>query len=167
MHWFDIGLTIALILSGIWSCFRGFVRELLSLVGLAVASVLAVRGAPVLAQALGTLITTAWVRHAISFALIFLAVMIVAMLCIKLVRLVFTAVGLTPLDRLLGGVFGLAKVLLIVLVGLMMADKYVPTLRPQLEASSVLAPWLYQHVAWLATWLDQHPDLLEHLPPLR
>jgi membrane protein required for colicin V production len=165
MHWFDVGLTIALILSGIWSCFRGLVRELLSLAGLAVASVLAVRGAPSVAHILAPVITVPWVSQAVGFALIFLAVMIVAMLCTKLLRLVLTAVGLSPLDRLLGGVFGLIKVVLVVSIGLMMANKFFPTFRPQLEADSVLAPLLFRNVEWLATFLNQHDDLLQHLPP--
>jgi len=31
MPWFDVGMTIALTLSGVWGCFRGLVRALLSL----------------------------------------------------------------------------------------------------------------------------------------
>src|SRR2546421_3796398 len=78
MPWFDIGMTIALILSGVWGCFRGLVRALLSLIGLAAASVLAVRGYPAVAQRLAPLITALWwVRQAIGFSLIFLAVMAV------------------------------------------------------------------------------------------
>ena len=113
MPWFDIGMTIALILSGVWGCVRGLVRSLLSLIGLAAASVLAVRGYPAIAQRLAPLITALWVRQAIGFALIFLAVMAVTMVCSTLLRLVLRAVGLSPLDRLLGGLFGLAKVMLV------------------------------------------------------
>ncbi len=71
VHWFDIGMTIALILSGVWGCLRGLVRAMLSLIGLGAASVLAVRGYPDLAQRLAPLIATLWVRQAIGFALIF------------------------------------------------------------------------------------------------
>lgn len=167
MHWFDIGLTIALILSGVWSCFRGLVREVLSLVGLAAASVLALRGAAYLAPMLTKITSIPWLGHAISFALIFLVVMAVAMLCARAIRLMLTAVGLSPLDRLLGGVFGVAKVVLGATVLLMLANKYVPTLRPELEANAALAPWMYQNVERLATFLDQHDELVQHLQPPR
>lgn len=167
MHWFDIGVTIALIVSGVWSCFKGLVREVLSLVGLAAAVFLALRGAPYLTPLLATITPAPWLGHAISFALIFLVVMAIVMLCTKALRLMLTAVGLSPLDRLLGGVFGVAKVVLAVTVLLMLANAYFPTLRSELEAGSVLAPWMYQGVEQLTTWLSQHDDLLQRLRPQR
>lgn len=163
MHWFDIGLTVALILSGVWSCFKGLVREVLSLVGLAAASYLAVWGAGYVAPALPKVTSAPWLGHALSFALIFLAVMALAMLCSRALRLMLTAVGLSPLDRLLGGVFGVARVLLLVTVFLMLASKYFPTLQPELTAGSTLAPWMYQNVEWLSAFLKQHDDLWQRL----
>jgi membrane protein required for colicin V production len=163
MLWFDTGLTIVLILSGVWGCFRGLVRALLSLVGLAAASVLAVRGYPALASRLTPFITEAWVRQAISFALIFLAVMAVTMVCSTLLRFVLHAVGLSLLDRLLGGLFGLATVVLVASVLLMMADQFFPTLRPQLEKDSVLAPLLFRNAEFLKAFLAQHEDAVQRL----
>lgn len=163
MHWFDIGVTIALLLSGVWSCFRGLVRELLSLVGLAAAAVLAVLGYPAIASRLAPLITALWVRQAIGFALIFLAVMAVAMVCTTLLRLVLRAAGLSPLDRLLGGVFGLAKVVLVASVLLLMANKFFPAVRAQLETESVLAPLLFRNAEFLEACLEQHDDVVQRL----
>ena len=54
---------------------------MLSLIGLAAASVLAIRGYPDIAQRLALLIATLWVRQAIGFTLIFLTVMAVAVVC--------------------------------------------------------------------------------------
>ena len=163
MPWFDIGMTIALILSGVWGCFRGLVRALLSLIGLAAAAVLAVRGYPVIAERLAPLITALWVRQAIGFSLIFLAVMAVTMVCSTLLRLVLRAVGLSLLDRLLGGLFGLAKVVLVASVLLMMADQFFPTVRPQLEKESVFAPLLFRNVEFLKAFLAQHDDVVQRL----
>ena len=163
MHWFDIGITVALILSGVWGCFRGLVRALLSLVGLAAASVLALRGYLDVAQRLEPLITTPWVRQAVGFSLIFLAVMAVVMVCSSLLRLILRAVGLSLLDRLLGGLFGLAKVVLVVSVLLMMANKFFPSVRVQLETESVLAPLLFRNAAFLEACLEQHDDVVQRL----
>ena len=163
MHWFDIGMTIALILSGVWSCFRGLVRELLSLVGLAVAVVLALRGYLSIAQMLTPFITVLWVRQAIGFALIFLAVMVVVMVCSILLHVLLRAVGLSPLDRLLGGLFGLAKVVLVASVLLMMANKFFPAVRAQLETESVFAPLLFRNAALLEAFLDQHDNVVQRL----
>jgi membrane protein required for colicin V production len=163
MPWFDIGMMIALILSGVWGCFRGLVRALLSLVGLAAASVLAVRGYPAIAPQLAPFITALWVRQAIGFVLIFLAVMAVTMVCSTLLRLILRAVGLSLLDRLLGGLFGLATVVLVASVLLMMADQFFPTVRPQLEKESVLAPLLLRNAEFLKAFLAQHDDVVERL----
>jgi len=163
VHWFDIGLTIALILSGVWGCLRGLVRSLLSLIGLAAASILAVRGAPYLAERLTSLITTPWLQQAISFALIFLAVMAVAMVCGMFLRFTLQAVGLSLMDRLLGGLFGLATVVLVVSVALMMANKFSPSMRAQLETESTLAPYLFRSADTLAAFLEKHDATVQQL----
>ena len=147
MHWFDIGLTIALILSGVWGCLRGLVRAMLSLIGLAAASVLAVRGYPAIAQRFAPFIATQWVQQAIGFALIFLAVIAIAMVC----------------GVLLGGLFGLAKVILVASILLMMANKFFPSVRVQLEADSALAPFLFRNAEFLATFLEKHEAVVQQL----
>ena len=163
MHWFDIGVTIALILSCMWSFCRGLISELLSLLGLVAASVLSIRGYPAVANVLAPLIAVEWVRQAIGFALIFLAVMAVAMVCSHLLRLVIRTVGLSLVDRLLGGLFGLAKVVLVASVLLIMASKFSPPVTAQLAAKSVLAPLLFRSAAFLETFLEQHVDGVQQL----
>jgi membrane protein required for colicin V production len=163
VHWFDIGLTIALILSGVWGCLRGLVRAMLSLIGLAAASVLAVCGYPDIAQRLAPLIATLWVRQAIGFALIFLAVMAVSMACSALLRFALRAAGLSLMDRLLGGLFGLAKVILVASILLMMANRFFPSMRAQLEADSVLAPFLFRSAEFLAAYLEKHDTAVQQL----
>lgn len=163
VHWFDISMTIALILSGVWGCLRGLVRAMLSLLGWAVASVLAVHGYPDIAPRLAPLIATLWVRQAISFALIFLAVMAVAMVCSALLRFALRAAGLSLMDRLLGGLFGLAKVILVASVLLMMVHKFSPSVRVQLEADSALAPFLFRNAAFLAAFLEKHDAVVQQL----
>ena len=163
MHWFDISVTIALILSCMWSFCRGLISELLSLLGLVAASVLAVRGYPAVANVLAPLIAVEWVRQAIGFALIFLAVMAVAMVCSHLLRLVIRTVGLSLVDRLLGGLFGLAKVVLVASVLLIMASKFSPPVTAQLAAESILAPLLFRSAAFLETFLEQHVDGVQQL----
>jgi len=163
VHWFDIGITIALILSGVWGCLRGLVRAMLSLIGLAAASVLAVRGYPAIAQRLAPFIATLWVQQAIGFALIFLAVMAVAMVCSALLRFALRAAGLSLMDRLLGGLFGLAKVILVASILLMMAHKFFPSVRAQLEADSALAPFLFRNAEFLAAFLEKHEAVVQQL----
>jgi membrane protein required for colicin V production len=165
VHWFDIGMMIALLLSGVWGYLRGLVRAILSLIGLAAASVLAVRGYPDVAELFTPLIATLWVRQAIGFALIFLAVVAVAMVCGILLRFALRAVGLSLMDRLLGGLFGLAKVILVASVLLMMGDRFFPSVRTQLEANppSVLAPLLFRNAEFLKAFLENQDALVQQL----
>ena len=163
MHWFDISLTIALILSGAWSFFRGLTRELLSLLGLAAAAMLSVRGYPYGANVLAPFITLPWVRQAVSFALIFLAVMVVAKVCSRLLHRVIHTVGLSLLDRLLGGLLGLTKVVLVASVLLMMASKFSLPVTAQLAAESTLAPLLFRSAAFLAPFIEQYSDDVQQL----
>jgi membrane protein required for colicin V production len=146
-----------------WGCLRGLVRALLSLIGLAAASILAVRGYPDITQRLAPLIPTPWVQQAIGFALIFLAVMAVTMVCIALLRFVLHAAGLSLLDRLLGGLFGLVKVILAVSVLLMMANKFFPSVQTQLEADTTLAPFLFRSAEFLAAFLEKHDAVIQQL----
>jgi len=136
---------------------------MLSLIGLAAASILAVRGYSDIAQRLTPLSATPWVRQAVGFALIFLAVTAVAMVCSILLRFALRAAGLSLLDRLLGGLFGLARVILVASVLLMMANKFFPSARAQLEADSVLAPFLFRNAAFLAAFLEQHDAIVQQL----
>jgi membrane protein required for colicin V production len=163
VHWLDISMTIALILSGVWGCLRGLVRAMLSLIGLTAASILAIRFYPDVAPRLASLIATPWVRQAISFALVFLAVMAVVMVCSLLLRFALRAAGLSLMDRLLGGLFGLAKVVLVASVLLMMANKFFPSVRAQLEAESVLAPFLFRHAEFLEAFLEKHDATVQQL----
>ena len=163
MHWFDLSVTIALILSGAWSFFRGFIRELLSLVGLVAAAVLSIRYYHYGADIFAPLITLEWVRQAISFALIFLAVMVVARVCSALLHFVLHSVGLSLLDRLLGGLLGLAKVVLLASVLLIMVGKFSPQLMAQLAAESTLAPLLFRSAAALTPFIEQYTDDMQQL----
>jgi membrane protein required for colicin V production len=156
-------MTIALILSGVWGCLRGLVRAMLSLIGLAAASVLAVRGYPDIAQRLAPLIATLWVRQVIGFTLIFLAVMAIVMVCSALLRFALRAAGLSLMDRLLGGLFGLAKVMLVASVLLMMANRFFPSLRAPLEANSVLAPFFFRNAEALAAFLEKQDTIVQQL----
>jgi len=163
MHWFDISVTIALILSGVWSFYRGLIRELLSLVGWVAAAVLSIRYYPYGANLLAPLITLQWVRQAVSFALIFLAVIVVAKVCSVLLHLVLRTVGLSLLDRLLGGLLGLAKIVLLASVLLIMVSQLAPPVTAQLAAESTLAPLLFRSAACLAPFIEPYTDDMQQL----
>ena len=164
MHWFDSVVTAVCIISGIWSLFRGLVREVLSLGGLIAAVVLAFRGSPYLVPWLESHVAEAWMREAISFAVIFLAVMIVSILTTRLVKVFIRAAGLSLFDRLLGGVFGVLKVVCVVSVCFILGSKFFPAFTTSLVQESVLAPAFMHTAEWLAQLLEEHDyKVLEQL----
>lgn len=163
MHWFDIGCTVAAILSTVWGFCRGLVRALCALVGLVLALVLASGAYPAVVPFLDPPIPAPWARQAVAFCLIFLAVMAVVLVCGRLLHLALRAAGLSLADRLLGGLFGLATVVLITSGLLLITSKVFPSARAHLEAESVLAPLLWQSAAYLEAFLTQHDDALQRL----
>ena len=157
--WVLLGVLLASMVVGLW---RGLVYEVLSLAGWVAAFVVAqwlaadvvgwlpfVKGAP------------ASVQYAVAFAVVFVVTVFAAGLVSWLIKKLVETVGLRPVDRTLGGVFGLARgvVLLLAL-----------TVVLQLTGLSKDAWWsTAQGPVWLETVLTGLKPLLpqtfvEYLP---
>ncbi len=104
-------LAVSLIL-GAW---RGFVYEVLSVIGWALSFYLAQWFAPELATKLPLQGAASPVRYAAAFALIFILAVFVAGLLAVLIKKLVEAVGLRPVDRTLGAAFGLVRGLILLL----------------------------------------------------
>lgn len=153
---FFAGLAIALIAHGVW---KGGVRMLFGLAGLVVAYLYAGYAAAPIGKFLTFLPETA--RHGtalvLGFALIFTVVAVAGILLNRAVE----ASGLSPLNRILGGLLGL--VLVCYLAG--GALKVAPHLGPEM-AQKAEASWVTRSLAAGALFLDQLlPSPLEKVPP--
>ncbi len=115
MTWFDFGVLIVLGASLAISLFHGLVREMISLGGWVGGFVLATlfggRVAEMLPQSLSTTLGAM-----IGFLLVFVVALAVSWVVGLILSSAVRASGLAPADRALGGVFGLARGLIIVLV---------------------------------------------------
>lgn len=140
IHWFDLAAIVVLILSGIWSLFRGFLREMLSLLGFVVVVTLAVYAYPHVFVALEEVVSENWVRQVVGIALVFVAALVLFVGFIKLGVLLTHALGLSILDRLLGFCFGLLKVVVFVSLLFLLGNKFLPDLTLLLTHTSVLGP---------------------------
>jgi uncharacterized membrane protein required for colicin V production len=89
--------------------------------------------------------------------------MVIAMVGSLLLRFALRAAGLSLMDRLLGGLFGLARIVLVAAVLLMIVNKFFPSARAQLEAESALAPFLFRTAEFLEAFLDKHNAIVQHL----
>jgi len=117
---FDYLVLFVLIASVVISTLRGLVKEILSLVGWVVAFVVAnVYGAQ-LAPLLPEVIPGGSVRLMAAFIVLFLGVRILMGLLSMAIGAVVAATGLSLADRGLGGLFGLARGIVIVLAGVIL-----------------------------------------------
>jgi len=106
-----IGIMLVSLLLGLW---RGLVYEVLSLLGWPLAFVLSRMFAADLEPLLP--ISQEVARVALAYALVFIVVLIVWGMLVWLFAKLIKAVGLGVLDSVLGGVFGLLRGVLVILV---------------------------------------------------
>ena len=165
IHWFDLAMIVVLILSGIWSLFRGFLREMLSLLGFVVVVTLAVYAYPYVLVALEGIVGEDWVRQIVGMALVFIAAVVIFVGFVKLGVLLTHAMGLSILDRLLGFLFGLLKVVVFVSLLFLVGNKFLPDLTLLLTHTSILGP-TFGYTAGLLerTILEQGVGVLEESP---
>ena len=121
MTWLDALVAVVLISSIIISVVRGLVREILSVLGWIAAFVVANRFAENLAAMLPAAIPGVTVRLITAFAILFIGTLIIAALISAAIGMLLRASGLVLADRGLGGLFGLARGVLIILTAVILA----------------------------------------------
>ncbi len=104
---------------GLW---RGLVFEVLSLAGWLASFVLAQWWAPAVAEWLPLGQWSPPLRHVAGFVVVLIGALVVAALLARLARKVIEAVGLRPIDRILGAAFGLLRGFVIVLAAAVVAQ---------------------------------------------
>jgi len=113
--WVDLAFLGILLLSIIVGLIRGFVFEVLSLVGWLVAYFAAQWLTPELAPHLPVGAPGSALNHAATFACTFIAALIVWSILARLLRMLIQATPLSLFDRVLGATFGVARALVVML----------------------------------------------------
>lgn len=152
MTWLDYALLGVTVVSVAWGVWRGFVREAISLAGwviaFVVANMLAAQAGEMLPESLGR----AELRVLAAFVAIFLASLALTTLAGLLLSKALKAAGLSGLDRTLGGIFGLARALVLAVAFALVAG--LTTLPGQpLWKDSVSGPYLAQAALAARGWL--------------
>ena len=117
---FDYVVLCILIASIVISTLRGLIKEILSLVSWIVAFVVANLYGAQLAPLLPAMIPGDAVRLMVAFVALFIGVRLLMALVMLAVDAVIKASGLSLADRGLGGLFGLARGLVIVLAAVIL-----------------------------------------------
>ncbi len=128
----DGGVGFVLLISALLAYSRGFVREIMSIVGWVVAAVVAflfagdaepfIREIPILNQIIGTNCELSIIA---AFGLVFVATLIIVSIFTPLISGAVQNSALGPVDQGLGFLFGLARGVLLVVVALIVYDRLI------------------------------------------
>ncbi len=161
LTWIDITIIAVVLFSTIVGLVRGFAKEALSLVGWALAIILSMMYSQQLATYLPSSVSKETLRVSLAFAAIFVGTLIVSAFVSYMISHFVEKTKLTNMNRLLGLVFGGARGLLLVSVGLLLASL---TSAPNSDAwkESTLVPKFDTVTNWIKGFL---PDAVEKYFP--
>jgi membrane protein required for colicin V production len=152
-NWLDCILAAIVLASAVSAVVKGFARELIALGSVIVGLGLA---------ALGYWRAAAWfedvaksheVALGLGFLAIFLGTLLLGLLVSFIVRKLLQTVGLQWFDRILGGVFGLLRGVLVDAVILMAMVAF--TIKPEAVRGSALAPYITTGARGIAIIMPQ------------
>lgn len=126
MNGLDWLIVAVLFFSIVLATLQGFFFEVFSLAGAVLGYVLAAWGYHQIAPWFLPYVKTDWVANSVAFFVIFLAVAMIAGLIARVARSLMKEVGLRWFDRLLGGVFGAARGVVVVMVLVMVLASFGP-----------------------------------------
>ncbi len=147
MNWADWAIIAIIVLSGLISLKRGFIKEALSLLIWVLAFIIARMFSANLATLLVDYIDVATVRYAAAFAMLFAATLMVGALVNYLIGTLVRMTGLSGTDRLLGIIFGVARGGLLVVVAVALV-KHTPLTEAMWWYESALIPEFLMLEEW-------------------
>ncbi len=112
--WLDLVIGLVVLVSALYAVWRGFVSETLSIVSWAAGAFATLYFGPWFARFVRTLMGPEWLADVVGYGLIFIAVVIPLSFVSHRVSEAVRHSPISPLDRALGGAFGVARGLAIV-----------------------------------------------------
>ena len=154
MTLFDYTVLFIIGSSVLVSVVRGFTREALSLLGWLLAFLMANALSGVVSEWFAPLIQTGALRVLAAFIAVFVVTLVLASIAGMAASRMLKSAGLGLEDRLLGGFFGFARGLLIVLA-LVLVSGLTALPRQPAWSDAMLSPPLEALAAGLKPWLPQ------------
>ena len=158
LDWIFVVVLLGSMLLGAW---RGLVYEILSLLGWVVAFMVARTWAQAVAVWLPLDGWDMQLRYAAAFVLLIVGALFAWGVISWLSKQLIEAVGLRPVDRTLGALFGVLRGGLLLLV-LALVIQYTPMNKALWWQESTLAPWLTAALSFVLPALPQ--DWGQYLP---
>jgi len=161
---FDVCVLIVLTLSFLYSLFKGFIREIFSLLAYVGGYAVAVKYHNDLAKSLSGTINNETVAKVAAFVIIYVATMIAVKILGNIIRKFFQeAAGLSGMDRFLGAMVGLAKGV-VILVILLVPLSYFPDFYKKAVEGSKFAPHLQAVSGTVTEALGASQDFIGNIP---
>ena len=140
MNWADGLIIFILVVSGLISMKRGFIREALSLVIWVTAFIAATWSKEPLADLFSGWADAVSVRQLLAFILVFIVVLILGGIVNYVLGKLVSMTGLKTTDRFLGVIFGLARGALVVIVIVVYLPRVLPVHQDVWWRESLLIP---------------------------
>ena len=147
----DIVILAVMGISLVFGLFRGLLRELLSLVSWVFAFWIAYRYSASVAEIIDRALQNPTLSQAVSAVLVFVIVLVALMVLTSLIAKVFKATGLAGIDRILGGLFGLGRGVVILLAALILASHTGAVEQDWYNASTII-PMFDRALDWMAAY---------------
>ena len=148
----DIVILAVMAISLVFGLFRGLLRELLSLVSWVLAFWIAYRYSANVAEIIDRALQNPTLSQAVSAVLVFVIVLVALMVLTSLIAKVFKATGLAGIDRILGGLFGLGRGVVILLAALILAS-HTGAVEQEWYNASTMIPMFDRALDWMAAYV--------------
>ena len=142
----DAAILIVTGISCLFGLWRGLIKEVLSLLTWIAALLVARVYSEYLAEFFVNLINSSNVRYVTAFSILFVVVMMLGTMMNHFMAKLINVTGLKFADRILGGVFGIARGVVIVLVILFIASVFAA--ETQQWQQSQLVPYGMAAIEW-------------------
>lgn len=150
MNELDYVLLTVVGFSGLMAIMRGLLREVVGLLGWGMAFITASRFSEMMGQYLSHWVHEPRLLNPLAFFVVFASTLIFFSILGKLLKNLVGQVGLSMVDRFLGLCFGLARGVLILMIGLILFQRFQQDTKPSLLISqSLLSPYLVSGSDWM------------------
>jgi len=164
MTGFDAIILTVVVLSVIYSTFKGMIREIFSLLALVIGYLVAVHFQANMAEIMGNWISNHTVSTILSFFILFvISLMFVASLGSLIRKYLLKSNTISGWDRVLGSVFGFVKGVVIVIIFLFPLKFFEDTYE-NLTEDSMVAEQLEELTDQLGDQIDLNDEVIDKIP---
>jgi len=160
VEWTDYALLALVAVSALVGLWRGFIKEAFSLAVWIAAFLIAYQFAGPVADMMRNSVDLPSARHVLAFGGVFITVLVIGGLLTFLAGKLVEKTGLSGSDRLMGGIFGAVRGLVIILM-LILAAGFTPIPQDPWWQESVIIEGLLPLADWVGTLLPE--SISEHL----